>query len=102
MGDVLSEISRQFRELNPSLIAFGTIALATGDPFVTPLAHALIGVHVARHTLLKPELNIAAILAVRERSRGRAGFAAERPLLCPAPDRLPYGPVWTRPPYPAR
>src|SRR5215831_18364175 len=43
-----------------------------------------------------------ASLAVREGGRGRVGFAAERPLLCLAADRLPDGPVWTGPPCPSR
>jgi len=30
------------------------------------------------------------------------GFAARCPLLCPATDRLPHGPVWASPPYRAR
>ena len=43
-----------------------------------------------------------ASLTVREGSGGRDGFAAELPLLCLAADRLPHGPVWSRPPCPSR
>ena len=42
-----------------------------------------------------------AVLEVREGSGGRTRIAAERPLLRPAADRLPDGPVRSRAPYPA-
>src|SRR6516162_965718 len=59
--------------------------------------------HAARGARARPRSDIDdASLAVREGGRGRVGFAAERPLLCLAADRLPHGPVWTRPPCPSR
>ena len=43
-----------------------------------------------------------AVLAVREGSGGRTRLAARRPLLCPAADRLPDGPVRASSPCRAR
>ena len=43
-----------------------------------------------------------AVLAIREGSGSRSGFAAERPLLCALANRLPDGQVWTRPSCPSR
>src|SRR5262249_61762506 len=59
--------------------------------------------HAARGARARPRSDIDdASLAVREGGPGRVGFAAERPLLCLVADRLPDGPVWTRPPCPSR
>jgi nitroreductase len=43
-----------------------------------------------------------AVLAIRERSRGRAQLAFRRPLLRPAADRVSDGPVRASPPRPPR
>jgi len=51
--------------------------------------------HSAGSASARPRRDIDdAVLAVRERSGGRARTAARRPFACPAADRLPDGTVW--------
>jgi len=67
------------------------------EPDGSPLFHAAGGGSP------RPRRDIDdALFAVREGGRGCTRVAAQRAFLCLAPDRRPYGQVWTRPSCPSR